>query len=90
MKLDNLTVSVLNRQITGIPIYKKESENSLLQILIARASSMVFFCKDFIYLFLERGEGRARREGGKHQSVVAPHTPPHPTRDLVLDPRHVP
>ena len=30
------------------------------------------FFKDFIYLFLERGEGKERkREGEKHQCVVA-------------------
>ena len=34
----------------------------------------VFFLKkDFINLFLERGEGRER---GKHQCVVASHAPP--------------
>ena len=31
----------------------------------------------FIYLFLDRGEGREKeREGEKHQCVVASHTPP--------------
>ena len=30
----------------------------------------VFFKKDFIYLFLESGEGR-EKEGEKHQCVVA-------------------
>ena len=38
-----------------------------------------FFKKDFIYLFLERGEGREkereRREGEKYQCVVAFHVP---------------
>ena len=33
-----------------------------------------FFTKDFIYLFLERGEGKER--GREDQGVVASHTPP--------------
>ena len=33
------------------------------------------FFKDFIYLFLDRGEGN-EWEGEKHQCVVAYHTPP--------------
>ena len=40
------------------------------------------FLKDFIYLFLERGEGR--REGEKHQHVVASHVPL--TEDLAGNP----
>ena len=44
----------------------------------------IYFFKDFIYLFLERG-----REGEKHQRVVASHMPP--TGDLACkQPRHVP
>ena len=39
------------------------------------------FFKDFIYLFLDRGEGRER---GKHQCVVASHPPP--TGDLAHNP----
>ena len=35
----------------------------------------MFLKKDFIYSFLERGEGR-EKEGEKHQCVVAPHMPP--------------
>ena len=34
------------------------------------------FFKDFMYLFLERGEGKGEREGEKHQCVVASHAPP--------------
>ena len=30
-----------------------------------------YFLKDFIYLFLEKGEGTGEREGEKHQCVVA-------------------
>ena len=41
------------------------------------------FLKDFIYLFLERGEGR-EEEGEKHQCVVASCTPP--TGDLACNP----
>ena len=37
----------------------------------------------FIYLFLERGEGRGR-EGEKYQCVVASHAPP--TGDLAQNP----
>ena len=37
------------------------------------------FSKDFIYLFLEQGEGR-EKEGEKHQCVFASHSPP--TGDL--------
>ena len=43
----------------------------------------VTFFKDFIYLFLERGEGR-EKEGEKHQWVVASHMPP--TGDLACNP----
>ena len=42
-----------------------------------------FSFKDFIYLFIERGEGR-EREGKKQQCVVASHTPP--TGDLAHNP----
>ena len=45
---------------------------------------MLFFKKDFIYLFLEKGEGKERE---KHQCVVASRAPywgPSP------QPRHVP
>ena len=38
-----------------------------------------FFFKDFIYLLLERGEGK-EKEGEKHQCGVASHMPP--TGDL--------
>ena len=41
--------------------------------------------KDFIYLFLERRQGREKeREREKHQCVVASHVPP--TRDLAHNP----
>ena len=40
------------------------------------------FFKDFIYLFLDRGEGE--REGEKHQCVVASSTPF--TGDLARNP----
>ena len=33
------------------------------------------FCKDIIYLFLKRREGR-EREKERHKYVVASHTPP--------------
>ena len=33
-----------------------------------------FLNKDFIYLFLEKGEG-GRKKGEKHQCVVASHAP---------------
>ena len=42
---------------------------------------MAGFFKDFIYLFLERGEGRERE---KHQCVVASPVPP--TGDLACNP----
>ena len=42
----------------------------------------ILFVKDFIYLFLERGR-EGQREGEKHQSVVASHTPP--TRDVAYN-----
>ena len=44
-------------------------------------NQMLFF-KDFIHLFLERGKGGRKR--GKHQCVVASHTPP--TGDLACNP----
>ena len=36
---------------------------------------MLYFFKYFIYLFLDRVEGK-EREGEKHQCVVASHAPP--------------
>ena len=48
----------------------------------AIVSEFWVFKKDFIYLFLERGEGE--REGEKHQRVVASHTPH--TGDLACNP----
>ena len=44
-------------------------------------SKYLFFKKDSIYLFLERGEGR---EGEKHQCVIASCVPP--TGDLDCNP----
>ena len=41
------------------------------------------FLKDFIYVILERGEGR-EKEGEKHQRVVASRAPP--TGDLAHNP----
>ena len=35
---------------------------------------LFYFLKDFIHLFLDRGEGR-EEEGEKHQYVVASHAP---------------
>ena len=49
----------------------------------ASSGFLYTFKKDFIYLFLGRGEGR-EKEGEKHQCVVASHTPP--TRDLAHNP----
>ena len=43
----------------------------------------MYFFKDFIYLFLERGR-EGEREGEKHQCVVASHMDP--TRDLTCNP----
>ena len=40
-----------------------------------RIIASLFFFKDFIYLFLERGEGK-EKEREKNQCVVASHTPP--------------
>ena len=44
---------------------------------------LFIYVKDFIYLFLERGEGR-ENEGEKHQCVVASCAPP--TGDLACIP----
>ena len=55
---------------------------------VASLSKNVFpFFKDFIYLFLDKGEGR-EKEGEKHQCVVASCMPP--TGEASLQPRHVP
>ena len=45
--------------------------------------SSINFLKDFIYLLLERGEGREKEEE-KHQCVAASHMPP--AGDLASDP----
>ena len=46
---------------------------------------LIFFnLKDFIYLFLERGEREGEREGEKHPCVVASHRPT--TGDLACKP----
>ena len=61
----------------GISVNFKDVLNiSFIQILVAQ------FLKDFIYLSLERGEGK--REGEKQQCVVAFHVPP--TGDLACNP----
>ena len=44
---------------------------------------IILFFKRFIYLLLERGEGR-EKEGEKHPCVVASHMPP--TGDLACNP----
>ena len=59
---------------------------TIAMILISVFNTYLFF-KDFIYLLLERGQGR-EREGEKHQCVVASCTSPHPGPGL--QPRHVP
>ena len=41
------------------------------------------FLKDFIYLFLDRVEGKEKEEGKKHQCVVASLMPP--TGDLACN-----
>ena len=52
---------------------------------VARISRWFFlsFLKDFIYLFLERREGK-EKEGETHGCVVASHAPP--TGDLACNP----
>ena len=52
-----------------------------VKIFVPMCSLHHYFFKDFIYLFLERGEGRER---GKHQHVVASRTPL--TGDLACNP----
>ena len=42
------------------------------KVLIAEPISFFFFFLDFIYLFLERAEGK-EKEGEKHQCMVASH-----------------
>ena len=49
-----------------------------------KVAIIFFFRIVFIYLFLERGEGKGEREGETHQGGVAPHVPP--TEDLVGHP----
>ena len=41
---------------------------------IFNRGTFIFFKKDFIHLFLDRGEGR-EEEGERHQCVVASHVP---------------
>ena len=38
--------------------------------------NLLMFFKDFIYLFLERGEGNRGRERERHQCLITSHTPP--------------
>ena len=63
------------------------SSNSLkTQAHLHRQAAKVknhYFFKDFIDLYLERGEGR-EKEREKHQCVVASHVAP--TRDLACNP----
>ena len=63
--------------------HKSFTSYDLLIFLLFCGCFHFFFFKDFIYLFLERGEGR-EKEGEKHQCVVASHAPP--TRDLARNP----
>ena len=46
--------------------------DSLFEIFLS------FFFKDFIYLFLERGEGEEKREGERNINVWLPLMRPHP------------
>ena len=54
-------------------------------ILIYAIIVFLIFLKEFIYLFLERAEGKER---GRETSMVAPHTPP--TGNLAHDPKMCP
>ena len=58
-------------------------QHSIHQATTARA--LFFSFKDFIYLFLEREEGR-EKEREKHQCVFASHAPPPHTGDLACNP----
>ena len=51
-------------------------------ILDSGATTLKNFFEDFIYLFSERGEGRAK-EGEKHQLVASAHIP---TRNQTSNP----
>ena len=56
----------------------------ILLILFSLASILYkFFRRHFIYFFRQRGR-KGRREGQKHQCVVASHVPP--TGDLACNP----
>ena len=68
-------------------MWKRNSENNYGAITDAPESLHISnknFKKDFIYSFLERKGGRKKREGEKHQCVVASQTPP--TGDLAHNP----
>ena len=57
-------------------------------ILKMEVSPFLFFFKDFIYLFLDRGDWREEREQEKHQCVVASCMPC--TGNLACNPRRFP
>ena len=53
--------------------------------MVPREKFYIFLLRLFIYLFILEREGReGEKEGGKHQNVVASHTPP--TGDLAYNP----
>ena len=70
---------ILERQEGG----KRERPTDLLFYLFMHLLVDSFFFKDFIYLFLERKEGK-EKGGEKHQCVVSSHEPP--TGDLACNP----
>ena len=52
-----------------------QSELQRLYTFFIFKCTLSLFFKDFIYLFLDRGEGR-EKEGEKHLCVVTSHAPP--------------
>ena len=70
-----------------------------ITMIILKEISILFLKKIFIYLFLDRGDGKLK-EGEKHKCVVASHVPPTgdlagnpgicPDWELNQQPRHMP
>ena len=77
-----LNTSFSKTIITFMSFFKDCSAYHSASVFLWLATNLLCCCcflkKDFIYLFLERGEGKGKREreGEKHQCVMASPAPP--------------
>ena len=76
-------LSIINMGLPSLPSKAKACSHGIPFSLSHKLEFLFFFKKDFMYLFLERREGK-EKEREKHQCVVASCAPP--TGDLTHNP----